>query len=173
MWQYEDRTHCSPLLLWSTLVRSCRSAAQDILTGRRNNHFLRAGNSDGRVMSQTVSRRPLAMEARDRPCEICDGQWHYDSYFFYFSTPPWLSILIYHLRMNNRPVKFRVFWDILPCSQPDFDRRFRGVPWWWRQHSFWRTGSYQLWKHSQLTLFDVLVVNKSGNILNWLLLTYR
>jgi hypothetical protein len=24
-------------------------------------------------------------------------------------------------------VKFRVFWDILPCSQTDVDRRFRGA----------------------------------------------
>jgi hypothetical protein len=23
--------------------------------------------------------------------------------------------------------KFRVFWDVLPCSQIDVDRRFRGV----------------------------------------------
>jgi hypothetical protein len=41
-------------------------------------------------------------------------------------------------------MKFRVFWDVAPCSQVDVDRRFRGTyclyhhssPWWWRQYAY-------------------------------------
>jgi hypothetical protein len=29
--------------------------------------------------------------------------------------------------LNQINIKFRVFWDVAPCSQVDVDRRFRGV----------------------------------------------
>jgi hypothetical protein len=29
--------------------------------------------------------------------------------------------------IQNKTMKLRVFWDILPCSQIDVDRRFRGA----------------------------------------------
>jgi hypothetical protein len=35
-----------------------------------------------------------------------------------------LHVVSYNLKLK---LKFRVFWDVLPCSQVDFDRRFRGA----------------------------------------------
>jgi hypothetical protein len=43
---------------------------------------------------------------------------------------PW--IILIHVRfqvLTAMSMKFRVFWDVMPCSQVDVDRRFRGVYW--------------------------------------------
>jgi hypothetical protein len=56
-------------------------------------------------------------------------------------------------------MKFRVFWDVLPCSQIDVDQCFRGAcclhhqgddssPWWWRQHAPLKCRSTSIWLHS-------------------------
>jgi hypothetical protein len=66
-------------------------------------------------MAQAVSCWHLSAEARVHawvsPCGICGGQIGTGTGFslaFQFSSgsiiPLWLSILIYHLRMNKRPV---------------------------------------------------------------------
>jgi hypothetical protein len=63
-------------------------------------------------------------------------------------------------------MKFRVFWDVAPCSHVEVDRRFRGTylllpsssPWWWRQYTPLKRRSTSTWLHgvtSQKTLNQI------------------
>jgi hypothetical protein len=69
----------------------------------------------GRAVAEALSRRPLTAEARVfarvSPCTTFSGysgtgtSFSLSSSFFLVSViPPWLSVLIYHLAVNNRPV---------------------------------------------------------------------
>jgi hypothetical protein len=63
-------------------------------------------------------------------------------------------------------MKFRVFWDVMPCSHTEVDQCFRGAyclrwmvnessPWWWRQYAPLKCRSTSTWLHgatSQKTL---------------------
>jgi hypothetical protein len=57
-------------------------------------------------------------------------------------------------KMLNSVMKFRVFWDIAPCSHVEVDRCFRGAyglhrpwsPWWW-QYAPLKRRSTSTWLH--------------------------
>jgi hypothetical protein len=53
-------------------------------------------------------------------------------------------------------MKFRVFWDVAPCSHVEIYRRFRDAyclpssgrsPWWWRQYVYLKRRSISTWLH--------------------------
>jgi hypothetical protein len=71
--------------------------------------------SMGRAMAQAVSHRPLTAEARVRnrvsPCGICSVRSGTETGFLRVLRvspvniiPPWFSVLVYHMGMNNMPV---------------------------------------------------------------------
>jgi hypothetical protein len=74
--------------------------------------------------------------------------------------------------------KFRVCWDIAPCSHVEVYRRFRGAyclhyqgdssPWWWRQYASLKRRSTSTWytalHSSQKTLNFILAAVRTYNL---------
>jgi hypothetical protein len=69
-------------------------------------------------------------------CVICSNDWTQESWTDLDKI--WYGLHTTDLEINNKPlvrfqvltaarIQFRVFWDVLPCSQADVDRRFRGA----------------------------------------------
>jgi hypothetical protein len=64
------------------------------------------------------------------------------------------------------PLKFRVFWDVLPCSQVDVYWRFRGTYYLWRQYAPLKRRSASTWlpgSTSQKTLNFILAAVRPWN----------
>jgi hypothetical protein len=69
-------------------------------------------------------------------CVICSNDWTQESWTDLDKI--WYGLHATELEINNKPlvrfqvltaasIQFRVFWDVLTCSQADVDRRFRGA----------------------------------------------